>query len=129
MKVSDETKKNRLLSIFFLVLSISITYGPLLYYVITGLVVAHTASKVVLTLFAVAALIIGIICFIQKHRLRSPLWLLIIGIFFAVEKILPLIIFVAVGTVLDEFILTPLHKMYKRKAQTNKEIDKRLNNK
>ena len=127
MKTSDETKKNRYLSVLFLVLSLVTLYGPLVYYIITGLVVAHTASKVILSLFAVAAIIVAIICFIQKHKLRSPLWLLILGIFFAVEHVLPLIIIVAVATIMDEFIFTPLHKLYKQRAQTNHEIDRRIN--
>ena len=126
MKQSEETKKYALLSALFLVLSISITYGPILYYIITGLVIAETAQKVVLTLFATSALIAGVICFIQKHRFRSPLWLLILGIYFAIDHILPLIIMVAIGTILDETILTPLHKLYKSKKQINSEIDKRV---
>lgn len=125
-KPSDETKKNRTLSIFFLVMSYVILYGPLSYYIISGLVVAGTASRVTLTLLAVSALIICVISFVQKYRLRSPLWLVIIGIFFAVENILPLIIMMAAGTVLDELLLTPLHKYYKKKAQINSEIDKRI---
>lgn len=125
MKQSDETKKCKYLSLLFLVLSYIVLYGPLTYYLITGIIIAHTATKVVLTLLAATALILMIICFIQKHRLRSPLWLMIIGIFFAVENILPLVIMVAAGTIIDEFCLTPLHKLYKNKATINKEIDKR----
>lgn len=39
---------------------------------------------------------------------------------------MPLLLIVAVGTILDEFLLTPLHKHFKNKATINREIDKRL---
>jgi hypothetical protein len=126
MKVSDETKKNRLLAVLFLVISYATLYGPILYYVIEGLVIAGTASKIVLSLMAVSAIIVGVICFIQKKHFRSPLWLIILGIFFAVKNILPLIITVACATILDELLFTPLYKLFKERARTNREIDKRI---
>lgn len=125
MKTSDETKKNRLLAVLFLILSYAMLYGPILYYIIEGLVIATTGAKVVLSLMAVCALIVGVVCFIQKKHLRSPLWLVILGIFFAVDSILPLVVMVAVGVILDEFILTPLYNLFKNKARINHEIDKR----
>lgn len=51
-----------------------------------------------------------------------------IGLYVAVDNIIPLLIMLAVTTIIDEFILTPLARHYKAKYTINKEIDNRMSN-
>ena len=60
-----------------------------------------------------------------KYRIRSTLWILVLGVYFCLDDILPLLFMVAVGTIVDEFILSPLARSYRHKMIINREIDKR----
>ena len=61
----------------------------------------------------------------MKLHLRSAIWLLVLGVYICLQNIQTLLIMVAVCTILDEIVFTPLHKKYKNLYIINKEIDKR----
>lgn len=125
-KKSDITKKYSMLSRLFFWLSIIISFVPVLVYVVLGFVNGEIGQKITLGMTLFIAIILFAINMIFKFHVRSALWILVLGIYFCLDKILPLLLMVAVGTILDEFLLTPLHKSYKSKAKINLEIDKRL---
>lgn len=124
--MSKETRKYKNLSILFLALSILVLVAPLAYYSIEGFIEGETTEKFTLGLTFVIAAILFVINILFKFHIRSTIWVLVLGIYFCLDNILPLIFMVAIGNILDEFLFTPLHKHYKSKASINKEIDKRI---
>lgn len=126
MEKSDITIHYSKLSKIFFALSLLVTITPILVYVIMGFCEAEVKQKLTLGLTVFIALILLIVNTIMKYHIRSTLWVLVLGIYFCLDNILPLLLCVAIGTILDEFIFTPLHKSYKSKAKINLEIDRRM---
>lgn len=125
MANKSPTKKYGRLAILFSVLSILVIAGPMLYFIIAGFIVGEVVSKVILGLTGMAAIIILLIATLQKAKLNSPFWILTIGLSLCLTKIYPLLIFMGVGTILDELVFTPLAKHYTNLHTINKQIDKR----
>lgn len=127
MKQSEITKKYKTLYWIFTILSFIAVFVPVFVYVIKGYVDAElTTEKVRLTCTIMIAIILTAVNFIFKYNIRSTLWILLLGVYSCLDNILAMIIMIAVGTILDEFLLTPLKKSFKNKFTINKEIDKRL---
>ena len=122
---SDITKKYQRLSILFQCLSILVLVAPLAYYTILGFINGEVTEKLTLGITFVIAAILFIVNVLFKYHIRSTIWILVLGIYFCIDNILPLLFMVAIGTILDEFLLTPLYKSYKNKCTINREIDKR----
>lgn len=125
MAKSDITKKYQRLAILFQALSIIVLVAPLAYYTILGFINGETTEKLTLGITFVIAAILFIVNVLFKYHIRSTIWILVLGIYFCIDDILPLLFMVAIGTILDEFLLTPLYKSYKNKCTINREIDKR----
>ena len=104
------------------------TLIPLVIYTIKGFCEGTPGSKVTLGVCFTTALILTIINVVFKYHMRSTIWILMIGLYVAVDNIIPLLIILAISTIIDEFILTPLSRHYKAKYTINKEIDKRIPN-
>lgn len=122
---SDITKKYQRLSILFHALSILILVIPLAYYTIYGFISGEVTEKLTLGVTFVIACILLVINILFKYHIRSTIWILVLGIYICIDSIMPLLLMVAIGTILDEFVLTPLYKSYHNKCTINKEIDKR----
>lgn len=125
MAKSDITKKYQRLAILFQALSILVLVAPLAYYTIYGFINGEVTEKLTLGVTFVVACILLVINVLFKYHIRSTIWILVLGIYFCIDSIMPLLLMVAIGTILDEFVLTPLYKSYKSKCTINKEIDKR----
>lgn len=82
-----------------------------------------TGRKVAVVGTVIIALMLTIFNVITRHHLRSPLWVILIGLYVAVKNLLPLIIIIAIATIADEFILMPLIKTYKIKLESSKVYD------
>ena len=126
MAQSQITRKYANLSLLFGSLSFLVLSAPLVYYAVLAFITGETTEKFTLGLCFVMAAIFLAINVIFKYHIRSTIWVVVLGIYFCLDDIQVLLIMVAVGTILDEFILTPLHKSYKQKAGINREIDKRI---
>ena len=124
--MSDITKKYIHLYRLFQCLSLIILIVPLLVYGIKGFIEGAVGEKFTLGITITIAAILVALNILFKYRIRSTIWIVVLGIYVAVDNILPLLLCVAIGTIVDEFILTPLAKHYKSKASINKEIDKRM---
>ena len=126
--MSENTKKNKIKYVLCKLCSIMVTVIPLLVYVIIGISNGdiHKGQKVFLGFTCVMALLLTLFNILFKHRLRSPLFILLLGLHYALENILTLIVIICIGVVLDEFIFTPYAKKYKTKYIVNKEIDERV---
>ena len=117
------TDKYRKIYIISRILSSIMVLLPISIYTIIGLINGSVRSKLVLGVCLTLAIIFVAINVIAKHRIRSTIWILLIGIYMSCVNIVPLLIIIAIVTIIDEFILEPLYKKYKAKYTINKEID------
>jgi len=123
--MKSPTKKYGVTATICEILSWAVIVVPMLVFIVMGFIMGPIVSKVVLGLTTIASIIILLIAALQKSKLRSPFWLLTLGLSFCLSEIYPLLIIMGVGTILDEMILTPLGKHYRNLYTINREIDKR----
>ena len=109
----------------FKLLSWAVTILPLVVYFVIAFSKAEIVHKLAIGSIVTIVLILTVINIIGKLQLRSPLFLLLIGIYVGLGQILTPLVITSCGVVLDEFIFTPLYKKYKQLYIINKEIDKR----
>ena len=119
------TQKCKRLSRLFFCLSWLLTVCPVLVYLVRAFVIGLPHQKLTLGCMVVVAGILTAISVMNKVVIRSTKWILILGIYAAIREILPLLIMIAVFTIIDEFIIGPLHRHYKLKYKINKEMDDR----
>lgn len=119
------TNKYKKLYETFKILSWSVTILPLVVYFVIAFSKAEIVHKLAIGSMLTIVLILTVINVIGKLQLRSPLFLLLIGIYVGLGQILTPLVITTCGVVLDEFIFTPLYKKYKQLYVINKEIDKR----
>lgn len=127
MKASKYTKHTRARLWTYRILDLLILLLPIMVYI--GFAYADGAAlvheKVALTGCISIALILTLFNILTKRHLRSPIWILLIGLYCIVDNLLPLVITLACATVADEFILTPLISHFKTKLIADKAIDRR----
>ena len=126
--MTETTKKYRTYYWILFAISIALNFLPLLVYVIKGYadIEVSEGRKVTLTITMMVALCLSIYNILAKRHMRSVIWILLLGVYFAVQKIELLLLLMAICTIVDEFIVEPLMKMYKFKWKSNVEIDSRL---
>lgn len=120
------TKTYRFRKNLCLVFSLLCTIGPVIAFTIMGLIEGEGKEKLVLTLTMVAAISISGIAALKKIHLRSSTYILMIGLWIALDRLLPFILTIAICTILDELLFFPLYKRFKEDYHTNKQIDKRF---
>lgn len=125
-KASEATKNNRIAYWILTIVSWLLVFAPLIAYAIYGFIIGAPQEKATLGLTLIAAIFLTVISIIFKKQIRSTIFILIIGIYICIDNILPTILIISVCTIIDEFIITPLQKVYHNKLTINKEIDKRL---
>ena len=86
------TKKYKAKTVIFTILSILCTIGPLLFFIIQGFAGAAVVGKLVLSLTSLGAIILGAISVLFKFHLRSPIFLCLMGLWVALDSLLPAII-------------------------------------
>lgn len=129
MRASNYTKKAIKILWLLRACNLAFLFVPVMVYVIIALasggvtvtgrvsVVGSVMVSIILTTFNV----------ITKRNLRSPRWIILIGLFVAIrEALLPLVIMLAVTSVLDDLVFTPLIDHYKHVVETSLVIDKRM---
>ena len=126
--MSTMTNKYKKLSILTFLLSTICSLCPILIYVIKAFVAndVKEVNKYTLGIMCSVALVVTLINIVAKLHLRCIPWILLLGIYVCLKDITSLLIIMAITTIIDELILTPLHKSFKNKYTINKEIDKRL---
>lgn len=120
------TKTYRFRKNICFLLSLLCTIGPLIAFTIMGLVEGEGKEKIVLTLTMIAAISVAGVAALRKIQLRSSTYILMIGLWIALDRLLPFILTIAICTILDELLFSPLYKRFKEDYYTNKQIDKRL---
>ena len=126
--MSTMTSKYKKLSILTFLLSAMCSLCPILIYVIKAFVDKDVkeVNKYTLGIMCSVALVVTLINIVAKLHLRCIPWILLLGIYLCLRNITALLVIMAITTIVDELILTPLHKSFKNKYTINKEIDKRL---
>ena len=126
--MSTMTSKYKKLSILTFLLSAMCSLCPILIYVIKAFVDkdVQEVNKYTLGIMCSVALVVTLINIVAKLHLRCIPWILLLGIYVCLKNITALLVIMAITTIIDELILTPLHKSFKNKYTINKEIDKRL---
>ena len=109
----------------FKLLSWAVTILPLVVYFVIAFSKAEIVHKLAIGSMLTIVLILTVINIVGKLQLRSPLFLLLIGIYVGLGQILTPLVITSCGVVLDEFIFTPLYKKYRQLYVINREIDKR----
>lgn len=125
MELNERTKKAKNKYILFKTLSICLTFLPLVVYVIIAFVKGAPMEKFTMGCMVTLALIFVALNVIMKYNIRSTIWVLILGIYLCLDNITPLLIIMAVSTILDEFVVSKLAVKYKNQFVINKEIDRR----
>ena len=125
MEKSEITKKAQNKARLYRILSIVITVLPLLIYTIIGFVNGEVAQKLALGCSIVISGMLVVVNVIFKKHIRSTIWIMLLGIYMCLNKITTLLLILAITTILDEFVLTPLANKYSNEFKINKEIDKR----
>lgn len=126
---SKFTRECRFKLWFFRILDWICLFMPLIIYIGIALSSgeAIVAQKVAVVSTTMVALILSIFNVISQKRLRCPIWIILIGLFVAVrDYLMPLIIILAITSVLDDLVFTPLISYYKTKLIANKAMDERI---
>lgn len=127
MAKSKTTKKFATLAIIFTVLSFLLLVGPTLFYVIAGLTTATlTIQKVALVSTVAVSLLLTMLCAVNKWVFRSKIWLIVLALFFVIDKFLVMILVFGITQILDELVVSPLARYFRNKTSINREIDKRM---
>lgn len=126
--MTETTKKYKTYYWILFAISIALNFIPLLVYVIKGYASLEVSEgrKVTLTITMMIALCLSVYNILAKKHMRSVIWIILLGVYFAVQKIELLLLLMAICTIVDEFVVEPLMKMYKFKWKSNVEIDSRL---
>lgn len=101
------------------------TVLPLVIYIIIGLTAGdiYVGQKVFLGFTVIIAIILTLVNVLMKHKLRSPLFILLLGVHYTLDRVLTLLIILSVGIIIDEFILSPTKNNLKQKVAVRKELE------
>ena len=126
---SKYTRECRFKLWLFRILDWICLFMPLIIYICIALASneAIVAQKVAVVSTTMVALILSVFNVISQKKLRCPIWIILIGLFVAVrDYLMPLIIILAITSVLDDLVFTPVIGFYKTKLIANKAMDERL---
>lgn len=125
---SQKTKIVRKKLWFYRILDALILFSPVIIYVGIALKDGSvtTVGKISVVGCVVIALILAMFNVIAQKRLRCPIWIVLLGLFVAIkEYLLPLIIILAITSILDDLVLTPIITYYRTALIANKQMDER----
>ena len=125
--MSDITKGKKIASLITGILSFLLSIGPAIYFVSVAFVNGEIKQKMTIGALCTIVLILTVIMWLTKYNLRRTIfWILVFGIFIVAAKLAVMFIIMGVCNIIDEVIMTPLHRSFKTSYKTNKEIDKRM---
>lgn len=120
------TKRYRAIAVILLIVSILFNVAPLAAYTITGLAEADlVVEKVALTSTVFVVAILSVVAWVNKTTMRSRVWIVMLGLYFCLDSFVVPLLIIAITQILDEWIISPLHKYFRNKYRINKEIDHR----
>lgn len=103
--------------------------GPLMVAIVLGYgtcgETGNTAGAVALTGTIVVCLILMLVNVLMKHKLRCVIWIMVLGLYFALDNIMPLVLCFAGTSIIDDLVLSPLVEHYKIEYTSNRAMDRR----
>ena len=123
--MNNVTKKYKIYTILLTILSFILLVVPIVVFSVIAFINGEPHEKLTLGCALTVSLILVLINALFKYHIRSTLWIAILGIYYCMDNILPLLLIIAISTILDEFVITPLKKKYKLQYTINNQFDKR----
>ena len=123
---SKRTKSYKTLAVATSILSILLNLSPLIAGTAYAFYVGEPQEKFTLGLTITVAAILSVYNIVAKMKLRSVLWVILLGVSICLTNIKQLLIVMCICTLVDELVLTPLAIHFRAKASINKEIDARM---
>ncbi len=128
---SSYTKSNRRWCIFFFSISVLLNVVPELVGCIYAFTNTGTQDRIAPLIVAiVAALILTVITWLAKIKIRSAGWVVFLGMYYVfcnIPKALAFILLaIALCTIVDDIVITPLYKHFRFNWKTNGQMDKRI---
>lgn len=124
--MSNLTRTYKRKARFYQILSILLLFGPVAVFVVIAFVKGTTTQKMSLGLGVTLSLIFTMANVIFKLAPRSGVWILIIALCVAVQKIQNVIYVTGTCVILEEVVTSRLEKYYRDKYKINREIDDRF---
>lgn len=124
--MSDTTKSYKRKYWFFKICSLLLLFLPLVVFIIIAFIRGTVTQKMSLGIGVTLCLIFTIANALFKWAPRSAIWVLIIALTAAVEKIHSTIYIVGACVIVEECVTSKLEKYYHYKYKINKEIDARI---
>ena len=128
MAASSFTKQCRARLWLFRIIDWICLAAPLIVYIIIALCNdgIRVGYKVAVVSTLMIAIILTVFNVIAQKKLRCPIWIMLIGLYVAIrDYLMPLIIILAVTSILDDLVFTPLIHYYYTKTVASKTIDQR----
>lgn len=126
MAESMITKNCKKRMIICKIISIILSFLPIIIFTIKAFVEGTPTHRLTMGVLFIFAGVLTAINILNKYSLRSTTWILLLGVYICLKNITPLIVIIAICTIVDEIIVTPLYKNFKGNFKINKEMDKRL---
>lgn len=108
-------KKFRILKWFTIALGYVFSYAPALALIVNGFAKGEPGEQFALGSSCLFAIVLAVIQFRNKTRLRSIIWVLLFGAYLCLDNLAPYIAAIAVCTLIDEIVVNPLSKYFSKK--------------
>lgn len=124
--MSARTRRYKVASIILSIMSLGLSWGPVIGYVVAALNKEEaTGAKAVLLSCLSVSVIISVVCVINKIAPRCRFLIILAGIAVVLDTIDAAIIILAVTQATDELIICPIKKHVVELYKINREIDRR----
>lgn len=126
---SNYTKTVRRQMWIFRILDFLCLFAPMFIYFTIALCDGDVGvvQKFTMSGMFVISLILSLYNLIAAKKLTCTKWLILLGLFIAIKQyMLPLMIIMAITTIMDDFLFQPVLDHYKMKLESSKVIDERI---
>lgn len=128
---SKITKSNRRWCIAFFILSVLLNVVPELVGCICAFTNSGTQDRIAPLIIALAAAaILSIITWLAKIKIRSAGWVVFLGMYYVFcnipSALVGILLAIAICTIVDDVVITPLYRHFRFNWKTNGQIDKRI---
>lgn len=124
--MTPATKKARKWAIITAITSFLLMAVPLCIFVGIGFKKTDVNGKVCISFIGIMAIVLTVLMVLMKVKLRRTLfWLVMIAVYIGFSKMQNVIFTMATCNVIDEVIVSPIHKYYVAKYIRNKDMDER----
>lgn len=124
--MSNVTKQYKNKYKFYQILSVLLLFLPAGIFIVIGFIRGTTAQKMTLGIGVTLSVLFTAANLIFKLAPRSGIWVLIMALAVAMQKIQNVIYITGVCVIIEESVTSKLEKYYRDKYKINREIDDRF---